>query len=453
MKKMLDKSISLVLPMYNEIEYLPKAIDAAKSILGELTTDYEIIIVDDASTDGSGKLADNLSKSWNRIKVIHHDKNRKLGGALKTGFSCATKEVIIYTDIDLPFDLSRLKEIMPLISVSDVVIGYRKGKRESVVRVFYSWIYNNLINFIFRLNIKDVNFALKIFKREILNNMQLKSEGSFINAEFLAKAKKLGVSIKETSVEYQFRTYGISRLSTPLVICKILYEMIKFYPEITLFSKKKSMYDKIKKIYNKADFWTRIYIFGRFKTCPFDKIEKFIPKKGNIVDLGCGTALLLNFLTLEQGERSLFGFDIDKRKISVAMESVKGRHGISIEEKDINSDSLALPKAGCITFLDVLSYFDFSKKKKLLVRLYDFLEPDGLLIIKDIDRNFSLKYLFAFFQEFLAVKVLGLTSADGLYFADKKSYLSLLKECKFITNVFDLSKGYLYPHILYVCHK
>jgi len=450
---MLNKSISLVFPMYNEIEYLPKAIDAAKSILGELTADCEIIIVDDASTDGSGKLADDFSKSGNRIKVIHHDKNRKLGGALKTGFSCATKDIIIYTDIDLPFDLSRLKEIMPLIAVSDVVIGCRRGKRESVVRVFYSWVYNNLINFIFRLNVKDVNFALKIFKRELLSNMQLKSEGSFINAEFLAKAKKLGVSIKETGVEYKFRTYGISRLSTPSVICKILYEMIMFYPEIMLFSKKKSTYDKIKKIYDKADFWTRIHIFGRLKTCPFDEIKKFIPKEGNIVDLGCGTGLLLNLLTLEQGKRSLFGFDIDKRKVNVARESIKGRRGINIEEKNINSNSLTLPKARCITLLDVLSYFDFSKKKKLLARLHDFLEPDGLLIIKDIDRNFSFKYLFAFFQEFLAVKVLGLTSADGLYFADKKNYSNLLKECKFIAKVFDLSKGYLYPHILYVCHK
>jgi len=162
---------------------------------------------------------------------------------------------------------------------------------------------------------------------------------------------------------------------------------------------------------------------------------------------------LLNLLTLEHGKRSLFGFDIDKRKVNVARESVKGRLGINIEEKDISSDSLTLPKARCITLLDVLSYFDFSKKKKLLERMYNFLEPGGLLIIKDIDKDFSFKYLFAFFQEFFAARVLGLTSADGLYFADKKEYTSLLKECKFSTNVFDLRKGYLYPHILYVCHK
>jgi glycosyltransferase involved in cell wall biosynthesis len=450
---MIDKSISLIFPMYNEIQYLPKALDAAKSILTELTMDYEIIIVDDASNDGSGQLADNLSNANNKIKVIHHNQNRKLGGALKTGFSCATKDVIIYTDIDLPFDLFRLKEILPLIFESDIVIGSRIGKRESRLRVFYSWAYNNLINAMFSLGIKDVNFALKIFKREVLNDIRLKSEGSFINAEFLAKAKKLEFSIKEVDIEYNLRTYGVSRLSTPSVIGKILYEMIKFYPEIRLFSKKAASYDKVRKLYNKVNFKIKVYNFIRFRTCPFDRIAEVIPKEGNIVDLGCGTALLLNLLSLELDKRQLVGFDIDKRKIEIARKSVKGKENIKIEAKDITSVDFSMPRVKCIALVDVLYYLSFFQKKKLLEKTYNVLETDGLLIIKDIDRTFSLKYLWTFLQEFLVVKVLGLTSAGGLYFADKECYLNLLKECRFITNVFDLSKGYLYPHILYVCHK
>jgi len=450
---MLGKSISLIFPMYNEIKCLPRAVNKAISVLEALTSDYEIIIVDDASDDGSGQLADNLSSADNKIKVVHHNQNRKLGGALKTGFSYATKDIIIYTDIDLPFDLFRLKEILPLIFESDIVIGSRIGKRESLLRMFYSWAYNNLINIIFRLRIKDVNFALKIFKREVLNDIQLKSEGSFINAEFLVKAKKLELSIKEVNVEYYLRTYGVSRLSTPSVIGKILYEMIKFYPEIRLFSKKAAIYDKVKKFYNKANFKIRVYNFIRLKTCPFDRIGKFIPQEGNIVDLGCGTALLLNLLRLGLDKRQLFGFDIDKRKIEIARESVKGKEGMKIEAKDITSGDFSLPRAKCVVLVDVLYYLSFFQKKKLLEKLYNVLDTNGLLIIKDINRTFSLKYLWTFLQEFLAVKVLGLTSADGLYFTDKKGYFSLLEECKFITNVFDLSKGYLYPHILYVCHK
>lgn len=450
---MIDKSISLIFPMYNEKECLPVAISTAKSVLETLTPDYEIIIVDDASVDGSGQMADNLSRADNRIKVIHHNKNRKLGGALKTGFYSAAKDIIIYTDIDLPFDLAQLKEALPLISGSDIVIGSRIGRRESMLRVFYSWGYNNLINLVFRLGIKDVNFALKIFKREILNDMQLKSEGSFINAEFLAKAKKLGFSIREVNIKYNPRTYGVSRLSTPSVIAKVLYEIVRFYAEISLFSEKAAAYGKVRKLYNKVNFSARVYNFIRFKTCPFDRIEKFIPEEGDVVDLGCGTALLLNLLSLKSDKRKLSGFDMDKRKIRIAKESVKNRKNIEIEKKDISSGDFRPPKASCVVITDVLYYLNFAGKKQLLEKIYNALEPEGLLIIKDMERAFSLRYLWVFLQEFLAVRIFGLTLADGLYFTGKRDYLSLFKECKFIADVFDLSRGYLYPHILYACRK
>jgi|GEM_PF-312802 len=450
---MIDKSISLIFPMYNEIRYLPRAVYAAISALERLTSDYEIIIVDDASFDGSGQLADGLSRADSRIKVAHHNRNRKLGGALKTGFSCATKDIIIYTDIDLPFDLFRLKEILPLIFESDIVIGSRIGKRESLIRVFYSWAYNNLINIIFRLEVKDVNFALKIFRQDILSDIKLKSEGSFINAEFLAKAKRIGLSIKEVNVEYNLRAYGVSRLSTLSVIGKILYEMIKFYPEIRLFSKKSAIYGKVKKFYKKVNLRIKAYNFIRFKTCPFEEIEKFIPKEGSIVDLGCGTALLLNLLSLKPDKNQLFGFDMDKRKIEIAGKSVKDKKNVKVEERDITSADFSLPHAKCIALIDVLYYLSFAKKRKLLEKSYKALETGGLLIIKDIDKTFGLKYLWVYIQEFLAVRVLRLTSAGGLYFSDRKGYSGLLEECGFITSVFDLSKGYLYPHVLYVCHK
>ena len=137
-------------------------------------------------------MADSLARVNNRIKVIHHGKNRKLGGALKTGFYSAFKDIIVYTDIDLPFDLSRLKDLIPLVNEFDIIKGYRAGKRESWLRIFYSKAYNLLINFVFNVKFSDVNFSLKIFKRAVLEDMDLKSEGSFIDAEFMIKAVKLG---------------------------------------------------------------------------------------------------------------------------------------------------------------------------------------------------------------------------------------------------------------------
>lgn len=97
------EAVSLVIPMFNEIEYIKTTILKAVSALESFVSDFEIIIVDDASNDGSEKVADSLSLSDKRIKVIHHQKNRKLGGALKTGFSAAKNQVIVYTDMDMPF--------------------------------------------------------------------------------------------------------------------------------------------------------------------------------------------------------------------------------------------------------------------------------------------------------------------------------------------------------------
>jgi glycosyltransferase involved in cell wall biosynthesis len=450
---MTNSSVSLVFPMYNEKEYLPRAIKEAGVVLNNINPDYEIIIVDDASTDGSGKIAEEIVKTDGKIKVIRHDKNRKLGGALKTGFSYATKDIIIYTDMDLPFDLALLRNIVPLISKFDVVIGCRTGHRESFLRVIYSLVYNRMINFILRVKVKDVNFALKIFKREVLNEIELKSEGSFINAEFLAKAKRLGCSINEVEVEYKSRTYGISRLSNPAVILKILYEMCKLFPEIICLSKKKIMYSKLKKLYKAANLKTKIYNFVRFKTCPFDIIKTFVPEEGTVVDLGCGTGIFLNLLRQDSYRRLLLGFDKDERKLKMATTSLNGAKNIEFKRMDLADKDFDLPHARCILAIDVLYYLDFNKKKELLERCYRALNAGSRLLIKDLDKAFSFKFAWTFLQEFLAVKLFRFTSAKGIYFGNRNDYISILRESGFSVETFDLDRGYFYPHILYVCKK
>lgn len=440
--------------MFNEIEYLPKAIKTAKTALEEITTDYEIIIVDDASSDGSGELSDKFAKGCNKIKVIHHQHNRKLGGVLKTGFSNATKDIIIYTDMDLPFDFKLLRDIVPLIMDCDIVVGSRVGAEESWQRRIYSYVYNHLINFVFQTNIRDINFALKIFKREILNRIELKSEGSFINAEFLTKAKKLGYSIKETKVEYKPRLYGTSRLSSLSVVFKILYEMVKLYLEINSFSRKKVIYKKLREFYKEASFRKKIYNFIRIKTCPFEAIQEFVPQDGTIVDMGCGTGFFLNIISLDNKRRELLGFDVDRRKINVALRSTKGRNNIKFSVADIINKEFNLPlKTKCITLIDVLYYLDFTQKRELLAKCYRALDGEGVIIIKDINKEASLKFLWTFLQEFLAVKVFHITVADGLYFEGRENSVSLLKESGFVVKTFDLNRRYFYPHILYVGKK
>lgn len=449
----MNKSLSLVLPMYNEIGYVRETVSKAISALESFISDFEIIIVDDASNDGSEKIADSLSRGDARIRVIHHIGNRKLGGALKTGFYNATKDIIIYTDMDLPFDLSVLKDIYPLISEFDIITGYRKNGRESLLRAFYSKGYNLLINYIFRVNIKDVNFSLKMFRREILNDIELKSEGSFIDAEFLAKARKIGCSIRELGVDFRPRVHGASRLSTPAVIFKIIFEMIKFYPEIKSFSRGKRAYNKLKALYKGAGFKEKVYNFIRFKTCPFLSIAESIPSEGGVVDLGCGTGLFLNTIRLNSGNQALLGFDKDRRKIDTAIKSLNGNRNIRFELGHIDSADFNIPKTRCVVLIDTLYYLDRGQKRDLLKRCFRALESNGTIIIKDINKELSLKFIWTFLQEFLAVKVFRITSSKGLYFGNKREYCSLLNEAGFIAEARDLTKKYFYPHILYVGKK
>jgi glycosyltransferase involved in cell wall biosynthesis len=228
-------SISIVFPMYNEEAYIHRAVRAARAVLEEINPDHEIIVVDDCSTDRTGALADELAKDDPRVKAIHNPVNRKLGGSLRAGYAMASKELVLYTDADLPFDLQELPRAVRLLDYqqADVLAAYRFDRTsEGFVRTVYSFVYNTLIRALFGLRIKDVNFSFKLFRRSLLDKFSLKSEGSLIDVEFLLRARKAGASIIQIGVDYFPRSRGISTLSSPGVIVKILKELIRLWGEL-----------------------------------------------------------------------------------------------------------------------------------------------------------------------------------------------------------------------------
>jgi glycosyltransferase involved in cell wall biosynthesis len=214
--------------MFNEIDNIEQMVLSTMAVTDTITNDYEIIVVDDASTDGCGELIDKLAEKYPKIKPIHHPRNRKLGGALKTGFYNAKNDIVIYIDSDLPIDLNDIKLALPMIEDADVVIGYRLMRTESMRRKVQSRIYNWIIRLLFGLKVKDVNFAFKVFKREILDKISLHSEGSFIDAELLIEALRLNYKIKEIGLMYYPRSAGESKLSGLGVIMKILKELNEY---------------------------------------------------------------------------------------------------------------------------------------------------------------------------------------------------------------------------------
>ena len=232
--------LSVFFPMWNEQDYIERAVEAAReeceALLAERDiADYEIIIVNDASTDRTGEMADAIAVSDPRVKVVHHPENRKLGGSMKSGFAAATGDLVLYTDADLPFDMHDVHKAMRLLRYyeADVVSAYRFDRTgEGYVRTVYSAFYNGLVRILFGVKMRDINFAFKLCRGSLLREIELKSEGSFIDAELVIRARKTGKSVIQFGVDYFPRTRGISTLSSPAVIRKILREMFSLRREL-----------------------------------------------------------------------------------------------------------------------------------------------------------------------------------------------------------------------------
>ena len=226
-------SVSLVIPMYNEELSIDHAIDCAVDALE--TFDYEIVIVDDASTDRSAEIVRGRMAENPRIRLLQHEVNRKLGGALKTGYGAATKEVVVYMDADLPFDPRVIGRAVRALHVTraDMIAGYRLDRTtEGFKRTVYSYLYNTLIGLLFGWPHRDINFSFKLMRREVLEAVELKAEGSLIDAELIVKARNLGFVIQQLGLDYYPRSQGTSTLSSPAVILKIFRELIQLYPEM-----------------------------------------------------------------------------------------------------------------------------------------------------------------------------------------------------------------------------
>jgi len=233
-------SLTFMFPMWNEEEMIHRTVDAARETATDLLAaghigGYEILIVDDASTDKTGKIADELAATDHNVRVVHHPVNRKLGGSVRTGLAEASCDLVLYTDADMPFDLADLGKALRLMRVydADIVSAYRFDRTgEGATRALYSYVYNSMVKVLLGLRMRDVNFAFKLLRRDILQHIELESEGSFIDVELLAKAQRRGFHIIQFGVDYFPRDRGTSTLSSPAVIKNIVTELSRLLPSL-----------------------------------------------------------------------------------------------------------------------------------------------------------------------------------------------------------------------------
>jgi glycosyltransferase involved in cell wall biosynthesis len=205
-----QRRVTLFYPMYNELKSVEPMTHKALQVMQEVAGDFEILIIDDGSSDGSEKLADNLAQSDPRIKVIHHQSNKGYGQALRTGFASASKDLVIYTDCDEPVDLWLIRDALEHLDGYDMVIGYRLNRWEGWRRFIYSKIYNNLVRVLFGVRVRDINFSFKLIRRDQLQKFHLGAGSVFIDGELLAEAARYGLRIFQMPVQYLPRKHGAS---------------------------------------------------------------------------------------------------------------------------------------------------------------------------------------------------------------------------------------------------
>jgi len=224
--------LSLVFPAFNEADNLPALLASAVSIGEELALDFEIVIVDDGSRDRSADLLAAWCTRDGRIRVLHHARNRGYGAALRAGLREARGELVFFSDADLQFELSEIRQLLAHSDEFEIVAGYRAPRRDPWLRRLIAGVWGGLMRTLFDLPVRDIDCAFKIFHRDVLDAIPIESIGAFVNTEILARARAAGFRIKQIPVSHRRRRSGRQSGAHPRVIARALIELAQLYAEL-----------------------------------------------------------------------------------------------------------------------------------------------------------------------------------------------------------------------------
>ena len=225
-------SLSAFIPCYNEQENVERVTQGLLEALGALTDDFEVIIVNDGSRDGTGEIADRLAEAHGQVRAVHNSPNLGYGGALQRGFSEATKEWVFYTDGDGQFDPKEIALLLPLLNRYDIVSAYRLDRKDPWMRRFNAWAWTRLVNLLFGMRVRDIDCAFKLYPRRLFEEISPESRGALIDAEVLARASYLGYRIGQVGVHHYPRLAGEQTGANFRVIARAFVELFRLWRRI-----------------------------------------------------------------------------------------------------------------------------------------------------------------------------------------------------------------------------
>ena len=229
------RELSVFFPAFDEEANIERTVQRALDAVRRLPLErFEMLVVDDGSTDATPKIADALAEREPEVRVVHHVHNRGYGAALRTGFESARCEWIFFTDGDGQFDVDELPLLLAQVDRFDIVVGYRKRRADHLGRRINTFLWSVLVRTILRVPVRDVDCAFKLLRQDALRRIgPLGSDGAVISTELLAKARQAGITIAEVPVSHYPRLGGRPTGASPRVIIKAFWELVELRFAIT----------------------------------------------------------------------------------------------------------------------------------------------------------------------------------------------------------------------------
>ncbi|HST22688.1 MAG TPA: glycosyltransferase family 2 protein [Blastocatellia bacterium] len=222
-------SLSVVIPAYNEEANIKSSLDEVSAVAQALGIEHEIILVNDGSTDRTGEVARALTDRIPNLRVVEHYPNRGYGGALKAGFAAASKELITFFPSDKQFDFNEVEQLLARVNEADIVCGYRANRRDNIIRKLNAFGWKMVVRLLFGRLCRDIDCGFKVFRRSVLSQVNVVSNGAMIDTELLAGARARGFNIAEEPLTHLPRVAGEATGANLVVIVKAFRDLVRFW--------------------------------------------------------------------------------------------------------------------------------------------------------------------------------------------------------------------------------
>ncbi len=228
-------SLTVFFPAYNDSGTIASMVIRADAAAAALTSDYEIIIVNDGSEDATAAIADELARKYPHVRVIHHPANRGYGGALQTGIRSATKDLIFYTDGDAQYDPGELPLLWARMSDdTGLVNGYKISRSDPMHRIVIGRLYHHIVSILFGLTLRDVDCDFRLMRRSMFDRVELRQTSGVICLEMMKKIQDAGFHVVEVPVHHYHRAFGKSQFFNFPRIWKTGVGVLKLWVELVV---------------------------------------------------------------------------------------------------------------------------------------------------------------------------------------------------------------------------